>query len=115
MLVVDDGERILGSWRRAALERIVVTACDANTARRLATAKRPDLALVGLRLGNTSGIDLIRELKQDVPDLRVVLRSDDRAIAPTAIHAGADLVVFKPITFLKILQQLERTLQRTGS
>src|SRR5689334_4155209 len=72
VLVVDDDERILGSWKRAARERNVVTAIDAATARQLANTEKPDLAIVDLRLGNTSGIDLIRELKRDLPDLLVV-------------------------------------------
>ncbi|HEY0189707.1 MAG TPA: hypothetical protein VGC42_01200, partial [Kofleriaceae bacterium] len=61
--MVDDDERILGSWKRAARERNVVTALDATTAKQLASVERPDLAIVDLRLGNSSGIDLIRDLK----------------------------------------------------
>jgi len=109
ILVVDDDERLLGSWRRAARDRKVVTASDAATARQLANATRPDLALVELRLGSTSGIDLIRDLKQDLPDLRVVLYTGypSAAAVMAAVHAGADLVAFKPITLREILQHLE--------
>lgn len=109
VLVVDDDERILGSWKRAARERNVVTAIDATTARQLANAERPDLAIVDLRLGNASGIDLIRELKRDLPDLLVVLCSGYLSVAAAvaAVRAGADIVVFKPITFREILQRIE--------
>jgi two-component system response regulator RegA len=111
VLVVDDDERILGSWKRAARERNVVTAIDATTARQLANVERPDLAIVDLRLGNASGIDLIRELKRDLPDLMVVLCSGYLSVAAAvaAVHAGADIVVFKPITFREILQQIEES------
>jgi two-component system response regulator RegA len=109
VLVVDDDERILGSWKRAARERNIVTASDAVTARQLALTERPDLAIVDLRLGNASGIDLIRELKRDLPDLMVVLCSGYLSVAAAvaAVRAGADIVVFKPITFREILQRIE--------
>src|SRR5580765_5591320 len=81
VLVVDDDERILGSWKRAARERNVFTAVDAATARQIANSEKPDLAIVDLRLGNTSGIDLIRELKRDLPDLMVVLCSGCLSVA----------------------------------
>jgi two-component system response regulator RegA len=110
VLVVDDDERILGSWKRAARERNVFTAIDAATARQLANTEKPDLAIVDLRLGNTSGIDLIRELKRDLPDLMVVLCSGYLSVAAAvaAVRAGADIVVFKPITFREILQRIEQ-------
>ena len=75
VLLVDDDERILGSWKRAARDRNIMTANDAASARQIAATERPDLAIVDLRLGTTSGIDLIRELKRDLPDLMVVLCS----------------------------------------
>jgi two-component system response regulator RegA len=111
VLVVDDDERTLGSWKRAARERNVVTASDAMTARQLASLERPDLAIVDLRLGNASGIDLIRELKRDLPDLMVVLCSGYLSVAAAvaATRAGADIVVFKPITFREIMQRIEQS------
>ena len=74
-------------------------------------AERPDLAIVDLRLGNASGIDLIRELKRDLPDLMVVLCSGYLSVAAAvaAVRAGADIVVFKPITFREILQRIEES------
>jgi two-component system, response regulator RegA len=111
VLVVDDDERILGSWKRAARERNVFTASDASTARQLASTERPDLAIVDLRLGNSSGIDLIRELKRELPHLLVVLCSGYLSVAAAvaAVRAGADVVVFKPITFREILQRIEES------
>ena len=113
VLAVDDDERILGSWKRAARERNVFTATDAVTARRLANTEKLDLAIVDLRLGNTSGIDLIRELRRDLPDLMTVLCSGYLSVAAAvaALRAGADIVVFKPITFREILQRIEQNAQ----
>jgi two-component system response regulator RegA len=113
VLAVDQDEQILGSWARAARDRNIVTAVDAVTARQLASTQRPDLAIVDLRLGNTSGIDLIRALKRDVPDLLAVLCSGYLSVAAAvaAVRAGADIVVFKPITFSEILQRIEESIE----
>jgi len=109
VLVVDDDEQVLRAWKRTARERNVFTASDATTARHLAHTERPDLVIVDLRLGNASGIDLIRELKHDLPDLVLALCSGylSVAVAVAAVRAGAEIVVFKPITLPEILQRFE--------
>ncbi|HEX2685075.1 MAG TPA: response regulator [Kofleriaceae bacterium] len=109
ILVVDDNVEILGLWERMARGRKVITANDAITARRLTGTEPPDLAIIDLRLGSTSGIALIRELKRDLPDLQVVLCSGYLSvpIAMAAMRAGADSVVVKPITPREILWQVE--------
>ena len=109
ILVVDDDEQVLRAWRRAARGHLVVTASDAATARQLAHAERPDLAIIDLRLGGASGIDLIRELKRDLPQLMVAMCSGYLSVAATvaAVRAGADIVAFKPITFQELLQRFE--------
>jgi two-component system response regulator RegA len=109
VLVVDPDPRILGAWTRAARGRNLATADDAVAARQLVTTRRPDLAIVELRLGNTSGIDLIREIKRELPEVTAVLCSGylSAAAAVAAVRAGADIVVFKPITFREILERLQ--------
>jgi len=116
ILVVDDDEQVLRLWKRTARGHNVFTATDAATARQLANAEGPDLAIVDLRLGGASGVDLIRELKRDLPDLVVVLYSGYLSVATAvaAVRAGADLVVFKPVTFHEILQRLETTSDEPG-
>jgi two-component system response regulator RegA len=109
ILVVDDDEQTLKAWKRAARDYTIRTATDAITARQLANAEHPDLAIVDLRLGSASGIDLIRDLKQDLPNPKLVLCSGylTTDIIMAAVRAGADDVVSKPITFREILWRLE--------
>ena len=115
VMVVDDDERVLGSWKRAARSHNVFAASDAATARQLVSTEKLDLAIIDFRLGNTSGIDLIRELKRDLPDLMVVLCSGYLSVAASvaAVRAGADIVVFKPITFREILQRIEENAEQS--
>ena len=110
VLVVDDDERILDGWRRGAgRERTVATATDAVTARQLSRAHKFDLAIVDLKLGGTSGIELVRDLRRDAPDMPIVLCSGYLSVDVTvaAVRAGADIIVFKPITFKEVLRRLQ--------
>lgn len=52
---------------------------------------RPDLAIVDISLPGGSGIDLIRDLKTRLPDLRFLVLSmhDESLYAERAFHAGA--------------------------
>lgn len=111
VLVVDDDETLLASWRRTiSRDRNVATASDPSTARQLAQKQSFDLAIIDLRLGTSSGIDLIKQIKRDQPDTTIVLCSGYLSVAAAVagVHAGADVVVFKPITFREILHSLEK-------
>jgi len=110
ILVVDDDETLLNVWKRSiGRDRNVVTATDAATARQLSRSQPFDLAIIDLRLGNTSGIELIRQLKSEHSNAKVVLYSGYLSVsaAVAGIRAGADIAVFKPITFKEILTKLE--------
>jgi two-component system, response regulator RegA len=110
VLVVDDDETLLASWRRMiARDRSVATAKDAQAARQLAKEQTFDLAIVDLRLGTSSGIDLIRQLKREQPEATIVLCSGYLSVAAAVagMQAGADGVVFKPITFRELLHSLD--------
>ncbi len=111
VLVVDDDEALLASWKRTiSRERTVATASDAATALALVQDEHFDLAIIDLRLGTASGIELIRSFKHDSPDTMIVLCSGYLSVAAavSGVHAGADIVVFKPITFREILQHIDR-------
>src|SRR5262245_52523949 len=101
VLVVDDDETVVGQWKRAiSRDRTCSTAMDAATARELADRHGFDLAIIDLRLGTSSGIDLIRQLKRDHPDGTIVLCSGYLSVAAavSGMQAGADFVIFKPVT-----------------
>jgi two-component system response regulator RegA len=110
ILVVDDDPAILSACTRA-LRHIgqVVTTTDPAIALRLARAVHPDTAIVDLRLGQESGIPLIRALKKLRPGTRIALLSGYLSIddAVAAVKAGADVVVAKPITPVEIVRRLD--------
>lgn len=111
VLVVDDDETLLASWRRQiSRDRTCSTANDIASARQLAQKHAFDLAIIDLRIGASSGIDLIKHLKRDLPELLVVLCSGYLSVtaAVAGVQAGADIVVFKPITFKELLHTIEK-------
>ena len=69
VLLVDDDEaflRVLGkALQRRGFE--VLTATDAESALAAAAANGPDHAVVDLKLGDDSGLDLVPRLKAAVP------------------------------------------------
>jgi two-component system, response regulator RegA len=111
VLVVDDDVLLLATWRRMITRerKNVALASDAATAVQLASNQPFDLAIVDLRLGTSSGLDLIADLRRQHADLLIALCSGylsvDTAVA--GVHAGADVVVFKPLTFKEVLHKLE--------
>lgn len=109
MLVVDDDERLLAAYERGlGRERTVLVARDSRHALALARHMHPDLAIVDLQLGAESGIDLIRALKADHPELCAILVSGYSSVESTirAIRAGADDVIAKPVTHGELLARL---------
>ena len=103
---------IVAGYRRG-FERdgwVVHAATTAAAAHRLAQRHRMRLAVVDLRIGSDWGIELIRHLKHAHPATHVVLVSGFLSVASTAvgaIHAGANDVVYKPITARQILRLLD--------
>lgn len=101
---------MLATWARSIGRHYNVwTATDAAAARKLVDHHPFELAIVDLRLGAGSGLDLIRMLKRDHPERIVVLCSGYLSVAAAVagVRTGADLVVFKPVTFREILHKLQ--------
>lgn len=110
VLLVDDDEAYLRAFERAWSGRgVLATASSKAEALELAVQFTPELAIVDLYLGEESGLDVVRELKARLPDLRVILVSSYITIDLTmvAIRTGADDVVTKPITPDEIMARLE--------
>jgi len=109
ILVVDDEPTLLAAARRQlGMSFTVMTASDANSALVQARKHRPDLAILDLRLARDSGLDLLRELKRELPTTTFVLCSGYLTVtsAAAAAHAGAEHVLPKPIGFREIVRRV---------
>lgn len=110
VLAVDDDEIVLAALARSlGRQRTLFTATTPAAASALARRQRPDLAIVDMRIGTSSGIDLIRTLKTETPNTVVALVSGYLSIETTvlAVRAGADIIMTKPVTARDILLRVE--------
>lgn len=109
-LLIDDDEvyaRILQrSLQRRGLP--VRIAHDAASALALVEAEVPDFALVDLKIGASSGLDLIAPLRAARADMQIVLVTGYASVATAveAIKRGADNYLPKPVTAEALLRAL---------
>ena len=100
ILLIDDEPNILRTFR-FCLEDVghrVTTASDATQAEELVQSDVFDLCFLDLRLGDTSGLDLLPKLRQYAPWMRVIIVTAHSSIdsALDAIRAGAADYLVKP-------------------
>lgn len=110
ILAVDDDPVILTSMSRVlGRERTVVTTTQPAEAIELARTMHPDLAIVDMRIGHESGIELIKALKAEWPNIVIALISGYLSVEATviAVRAGADIIMSKPCTGKDIIRRVE--------
>ena len=100
LLVVDDDDIFRESLCRAMERRGFATLGAANVAdaQALARHRSVDYAVIDLKLGSTSGLDLVPVLREAHPDCRIVMLTGygNIATAVAAIKAGAVDYLAKP-------------------
>jgi DNA-binding NarL/FixJ family response regulator len=82
----------------AAFDLVVCgQAADSRTAMEQLSTAAPHVVIVDVSLGSTSGIDLIREIKDQLPDVAVLVVSmhDELLYAERALRAGASGYLMK--------------------
>ena len=112
ILIVDDDHLLLAALERDLSARgLAVYPCDGPAAAlEIARARRPDCALLDLCIGDDSGIELLRELKRQLPQLVVLLFSGHPAVndAVQAFHGGAIDFLQKPVGGAGVVEAIER-------
>jgi len=101
-LLVDDNLMYLTTLQRSLQKRGFDTVLAQNKDQALAMAQqhRPEFALVDLRIGEESGLELIQPLKAIRTDMRILLVTGYASVATAveAIKRGADNYLMKPVT-----------------
>lgn len=110
VLVVDDDEDFAGALARALIRRgfEAETANDATVALTRARDHLPGFAVIDLRLGDSSGLDLVRPLLDLNPELSIVMLTGYGSIptAVAAIRAGAREYLTKPVDVCRLVRVL---------
>ncbi len=119
VLVVDDdptvAEVVQTYLARSGLE--VEQAADGVTALAVAGRTRPDLVVLDLMLPGLSGLDVCRRLREQRPDLPVVMltalgEESDRILG---LETGADDYLVKPFSPRELLLRVQSVLRRSGT
>lgn len=115
VLVADDDELLLSAFRSYLRGRSITVHTATNRAEALTLARRhqPQVAFVDLQLGFDSGLDLVRDLQETLPKMRVFLITGYGSVrsAVDAMRLGAVDVLTKPFHVSEVLKQLDPSWQ----
>jgi DNA-binding NarL/FixJ family response regulator len=104
VFIADDVEAIRALWREFLEEdpgiEVVGEAPDGESAVGGVLATLPDVLLLDLSMPRVDGLEVIRTLQRDMPDVRIVVASGFTAarLAPLALELGATAYLEKGIT-----------------
>lgn len=118
VLVVDD-EAVLAEMVAMALRYegwTIATAGDGSSAMAAARAQRPDVVVLDVMLPDMSGLDVLRKLREENPQLPVLLLTAKDAVEDriAGLTAGGDDYVTKPFSIEEVVLRLRALLRRTG-
>lgn len=117
VMIVDDHAMVRqGLSMLINLEPDMVTCCQADNIQRAIEANRAcghDIAIVDMSLEDESGLELVRRLQSEFPDMAILMLSmhDESIYADAALKAGARGYVMKqepPGTLLRAIRQVLR-------
>jgi two-component system response regulator RegA len=99
-MVVDDDDAFREAMELEFTDRgfHVITACDHRSALGLAAMHQPQYAVIDLRLNGERGLEVLRDLKERLPNMRAVVLTGYGSIATSveAIKLGASHYLTKP-------------------
>jgi DNA-binding NtrC family response regulator len=116
ILIVDDDPFICRQLEDLYTSQRFTSVCaqEASEARRLLAEQEFSLAVVDFKIPGTDGIGLIREIKEQWPDLDVIMVTGYASIrgAVEAIKQGASDYITKPFQKEEILLATEKVLEK---
>ena len=100
VLIVDDHPVVLSGCRSLFASDNTVRieeATDAKSGHRAYVTRRPDVTVIDIKLPDVSGFELMRRIRKDDPDARIIMFSmnDDPAFVVRAVEMGAQGYVSK--------------------
>ena len=101
-ILIADDHGVLRAGLRALLNaenglEVVGEAADGNQALELARTLRPDVVVLDISMPGPDGIEVTRQLKDEMPDVRVLVLTvhEDDGLLRAAIRAGASGYIIK--------------------
>jgi DNA-binding response OmpR family regulator len=117
ILLVDDDRELIEllafALKRAGLESIA--AHDANGALRMFEERRPDLVVLDINLGGSSGLDVLKELRRRAQLPVIMLTAlDSEEDKVRGLDLGADDYLTKPFSHRELIARIRAHLRRSG-
>jgi two-component system, NarL family, nitrate/nitrite response regulator NarL len=117
VLLVDDHQHVLwglgklidGEWPRMA---VAGTASTVSEALRAMSARRTDVVVLDVYLGEENSLDRLEELKRGGAAVVVLTGAPDRELRRRAIEGGACALVLKEEPAEVLLREIERAHER---
>jgi len=120
ILIVDDSfymRTMLKNMLTDAGYEVVGEAANGQQALELASQTNPDLITLDVILPDNTGLDVLKGIRQEQPDVKVVMCSavGQEVIVNEALESGATAYIVKPFSEEKVLEIVGGALQESGS
>ncbi|TET34464.1 MAG: response regulator transcription factor [Planctomycetota bacterium] len=116
VLLVDDHPIVRNGLRMLIQHQPDLAVCgeaeDAPEALEIVESKMPDMVVIDLSLKNTSGLDLVKDIKGRYPKIRMLVLSvhDESIYAERVLRAGAAGYIMKKEVATKVVAAIRRVL-----
>lgn len=116
ILIVDDSfymRTMLKNMLTDAGYEVVGEAANGQQAVELAASTKPDLITLDVILPDNTGLDVLKGIRQNDPDVKVVMCSavGQEVIVNEALESGASAYIVKPFSEEKVLEIVGGALQ----
>jgi two-component system chemotaxis response regulator CheY len=120
ILIVDDSfymRTMLKNMLTDAGYEVVGEAANGQQALEMASQTNPDLITLDVILPDNTGLDVLKGIRQEQPDVKVVMCSavGQEVIVNEALESGATAYIVKPFSEEKVLEIVGGALQTSGS
>ncbi len=117
IIVIDDDSQFLSMIEEMLNNEghEVISAIDGNIGMNLFREKGSDLIITDLLMLEKNGVAIIKEVKKDFPDIKVIAMSGGGRIGPEkylslAKESGADMTLEKPFEKAELIKGVEELL-----
>ncbi|UYZ64442.1 response regulator [Hymenobacter weizhouensis] len=120
ILIVDDSfymRTMLKNMLTDAGYEVVGEAANGQQAVEMAVQTTPDLITLDVILPDNTGLDVLKEIRKEQPDVKVVMCSavGQEVIVNEALESGASAYIVKPFSEEKVLEIVGSALQEGAS